>query len=600
MDTMLKSQRDSIGRLGRANGRRLAGAFMAALGVLGGGLAHGATTAPEDAEPFNQALVAPSVAELAQFGSALAVSEKTVVVGAPGDSSAGTAAGAVHVYLRDELTGAFTETQVLQPPTLTAFDRFGGAVAVGGNVLVVGAKGDDEVAPNAGAAYVYRRFGFGAPFTLTNKLVAPNGGVSDCFGASVAVLANKLAVGAPRSDETAFDAGAVYTFTFDFQANQASYDGPLLDPTGAAGDGFGTALAISPAVLAVGSARLDAPSGPQNTGAVVVYEAQGSGTSPVWVKVQTIFPSVPSSYAGFGSALAMEPPRPGTSGTLVIGAPEAQPLQSNVHKGSVSVYTSGLPVQWSEAFQYGLQEAGSGNRLGASVAVEGDVILAGAPGREPLGGQDENVGSMDLLRFSSGTGWAVERTIEMPGASDSWFVGEAVALRSGYPLVGAPGAVLDSGLEDQGTAWSVCHTWAPLGELLCAPAVPNSTGHPASLVARGSAVASARSLTLEAAFLPRHSFAYALASKDSGFAAGPGGSQGNLCLAGAVGRLVHDYRQAGNDGRIEIVINTHSIPQPAGATSAVAGETWWFQVWYRDANPSVTSNFTDAVELQFL
>ncbi|MFT5733883.1 MAG: hypothetical protein ACI8WY_002564 [Planctomycetota bacterium] len=553
----------------------------------------------QGSEPFNQELLSPAPAGEARFGSAVAVSTNTVVVGAPGDMTAGPDAGAVHVFLRDEITGAFSAAQELRPTSVGPFDRFGAAVAVGGNLLVIGAKGDDGAAPNAGAAYVFRRFGFAAPFVLTQKLVAPNGGVSDCFGASVAVLGNKIAIGAPRADETAFDAGTVYSYTFDFATGITTLDGVIQDPSGRAGDGFGEALAVSPGTLAIGAGRLDAPSGVQNTGGVLIYEAQGPSHQLAWVKVQTLFPGTPSAFAGFGSVLAMEPPRPGAAGTLVVGAPEAQSPQNAISKGSVSVFTSALPVQWSEVFCYGLQESGSGNRLGASVAVEGDAVLVGAPGRTPAGTTLDNVGSVDLLRRSAGSAWAVERTIDLPGANESWFVGSAVAMGAGLPIIGARGAWSVAGVEGRGAAWSVCHTWAPLGDLLCAPAVPNSTGTPASLVAHGSEVATARNVILEAGFLPRFSFAYALASKDSGFSALPGGSQGNICLTGAVGRIVQEFRQAGTDGRISIALDTTTMPQPNGAESIAAGETWWFQVWYRDANPGVTSNFTDAVGITF-
>ncbi|WP_419191324.1 FG-GAP repeat protein [Saltatorellus ferox] len=557
---------------------------------------------PQGAPPFNQPLPSPAATFRARFGTAVAASERTAIIGAPGDSASGVDAGAVHVFLREELTGAFTISQELRPTAVNSFDRFGEAIAIGGNLLVVGAKGDDQAAPNAGAAYVFRRFGFGSPFVLVDKLVAPNAGINDGFGCSVAVLADKIAVGAPRADETAFDAGTVYTYTFDLAANTVTLDGLIQDPTGRAGDGFGEALAVAPATLAVGAARLDAPSGPQNSGGVVIYEAQGATGMQNWVKVQTLFPSQPTAYAGFGSALAMEPPRQGATGTLVVGAPEAM-NGSLIEKGTVSIYTSALPVSWGLVFTYGLNEPGGGNRLGASVAIQDDVVLAGAPGRTAAatagGPLLTNRGSVDLLRRSPTTGWSKERTIQLPQSDEYWYVGASVAMRSGYPLIGAPGAEFTPGIDEQGTAWSVCYAWAPLGELLCAPAVPNSTGRAASLVARGSDVANDRNLTLEAAFLPRFSFAYALASLNSGFSAAPGGSQGNICLSGGVGRLVQDFTQAGTDGRIDIVINTASLPQPIGTASVSAGETWWFQVWYRDANPAVTSNFTDAVGIAF-
>ena len=555
---------------------------------------------PAQGQPFNQQIDSPVVTQSTRFGTGVAVSATNAVVGAPGDSVAGPDSGVVHVFERDPVSGAYNLDQSLRPTGVGPFDRFGEAIAFGGNILVVGAKGDDTAAPNAGAVYVFRRFGAAGTFQLTNKLVAPNAGISDCFGSAVAVTGNVIAVGAPRADETALDAGSVYLYDFDFSANTATYNGTITDPNGLAGDGFGTAVASAPGTIAVGAARLDSPSGLQNTGGVVVYDLNGSSSAPAWTKVQTIYPEPPSAYAGFGSSLAMVPPRPGVEGTLVVGAPEAKNPQTQVSKGSVSIYSSQLPVQWTLEYTYGTQLPGSGNRLGASVAIGDGMALAGAPGRYPAGSIERNFGSVDLIREFAVGGWAVEKTIELPGVDEGWYVGEDVALSGGYPVIGAPGAELGPGtFGEVGTAWSVAHTWAPLGELLCAPAVPNSTGRSASLVARGSAFASAGDVTLEVAFMPRFSFAYAVVSRQSGFSAGPGGSQGNICLSGAIGRMTDVFQQSGLDGRITIPVNLSVIPQPLGPVAVAAGDTWWFQVWYRDANPTVTSNFTDAIGVQF-
>ena len=48
------------------------------------------------------------------------------------------------------------------------------------------------------------------------------------------------------------------------------------------------------------------------------------------------------------------------------------------------------------------------------------------------------------------------------------------------------------------------------------------------------------------------------------------------------------------------MIDLTQIPEPPSPpTQVVAGETWHFQCWYRDANPASTSNFTDALALTF-
>ena len=46
-------------------------------------------------------------------------------------------------------------------------------------------------------------------------------------------------------------------------------------------------------------------------------------------------------------------------------------------------------------------------------------------------------------------------------------------------------------------------------------------------------------------------------------------------------------------------IDLTAIPTPTGTTSAMAGDTWNFQCWHRDANPTATSNFTNGYRVVF-
>ena len=49
----------------------------------------------------------------------------------------------------------------------------------------------------------------------------------------------------------------------------------------------------------------------------------------------------------------------------------------------------------------------------------------------------------------------------------------------------------------------------------------------------------------------------------------------------------------------ELAIDLTAIPEGPAVASAAAGDTWRFQAWFRDANPTATSNFTDAVAVTF-
>ncbi len=141
-----------------------------------------------------------------------------------------------------------------------------------------------------------------------------------------------------------------------------------------------------------------------------------------------------------------------------------------------------------------------------------------------------------------------------------------------------------------------------VGTEYCGPAVVNSSGAAARMFATGSPVAQADDLVLHAEQLAPNAFSYFLASRTAGFVANPGGSQGNLCLAGAIGRRVGGQILAsGPAGQVSIRADLTALPQPNGSVPALAGETWRFQCWFRDAvQGAATSNFSTGLEVLFL
>ncbi len=140
-----------------------------------------------------------------------------------------------------------------------------------------------------------------------------------------------------------------------------------------------------------------------------------------------------------------------------------------------------------------------------------------------------------------------------------------------------------------------------LGTSYCAAAV-NSTGGTASMSATGSAVAAANSMTLMADGLPNNAFGFFLTSRTQGFIANPGGSQGNLCLSGSIGRYVGpgQIKNSGTTGSISLALNLTQQPTPTGFIAVQAGDTWNFTAWYRDAvGGAATSNFANGLSVAF-
>lgn len=132
----------------------------------------------------------------------------------------------------------------------------------------------------------------------------------------------------------------------------------------------------------------------------------------------------------------------------------------------------------------------------------------------------------------------------------------------------------------------------------CGPAVPNSTGRPATISAAGSFLAGGLPLQLTASDLPSFSFGYFISSTTTGFSTNPS-SQGILCLGGTIGRFLDQVQSSGSAGVISIAVDTLSLPSVPTSVAILPGETWSFQLWFRDANPNITSNFTDRVTVTF-
>ncbi|MCP3920801.1 MAG: hypothetical protein GY711_35185 [bacterium] len=128
----------------------------------------------------------------------------------------------------------------------------------------------------------------------------------------------------------------------------------------------------------------------------------------------------------------------------------------------------------------------------------------------------------------------------------------------------------------------------------------NSSGRRADIHATGSAIAGGQPLNLQAFDLPYNKFGQMMCSPNGAGSFNPPGSQGTFCLALPYGRFnaPSQILYSGSDGRFNLDVNTNDMPMSPHAP-VLAGQTWRFQGWFRDNNPSLTSNFTDGVAVTF-
>jgi hypothetical protein len=146
------------------------------------------------------------------FGRAIAIGGDVLAIGAPEASEGGAAsAGAVYVYVRDGLDWVFQQRLVSDVPVEDA--ALGTALAIDGDTIVAGASEYPGDSFNQGALYVFSRTG--DTWTQSALLRAPDPATGAFFGATVALQGDLVVAGAPSHAHVLGERGAVYAFTRD-------------------------------------------------------------------------------------------------------------------------------------------------------------------------------------------------------------------------------------------------------------------------------------------------------------------------------------------------------------------------------------------------
>jgi len=265
------------------------------------------------------------------FGTALALGDDGIYVGAPGVLPAGA------VYLFDSPTDERPLTLV--PPDAGTVDGFGAAIATNGSALIVGAPSG----PTA-AAFAYPFGPERPPLRLD-----PPAGAPARFGASVAVLDDYFAVGAPGLPN---EAGAVVLYARPGGAWVAT----LVAPEPAAGDQLGAALATSAGELFAGS-----------PGAGIVHRFAPNTTHRCSYAPT---PSHPTDR--FGASLAITPRG------LLVGAPGDAGV--NRRGGAAFLFTIGAETCGEQTNELRPRTPRQGAGFGTAVAAVGQRLIVGAPG----------------------------------------------------------------------------------------------------------------------------------------------------------------------------------------------------------------------------
>ncbi len=359
------------------------------------------------------------------FGVAVAVSGDTAVIGAPQNAAGSPVQGAAYVFTRSG--GTWTEQAKLVPSDGAAADRFGQAVAVDGDTVVVGSFWRD-VGANAdqGSAYVFTRSG--GTWSEQAKLTASDGRVADQFGFSVAVSGDTALIGA--APQTTIDAnpnqGAAYLFT---RAGGTWTEQAKLTASDASNDSdFGLRVALSGDTALVGAAGDDVGANSNQGSAYVFTRSEGT-----WTEQAKLTASDGADDDGFGFWVSVY------DDTAAVGA-YYDDAGDSVDQGSAYVFTRAGQT-WTEQAKLTASDGAAGDQFARSVAVSGDTIVAGAQ-MDDIDGRDGQGSAYVFTR--SGATWSEQaKLVAQDGAAGDTFgvsvglSGDNVIVGSGFAQVGA-------------------------------------------------------------------------------------------------------------------------------------------------------------------
>jgi hypothetical protein len=366
---------------------------------------------------------------------------------------------------------ALVSGQYLKASNTEAGDSFGQAVALSGNLLAVGAPGEDSgatgvngdqadnSADSSGAVYIFAHNG--TTWVQEAYLKASNTQTNDAFGTTVALSGNVLVVGAPyensnatgvngnQDDNSASDAGAAYVFvrTNEGVWSQQAY---LKASNTEAEDYFGYTVEVDGQTIIVGAVFEDsnatginnnqADNSASNAGAAYVFVFDGL----VWSQQAYLKASNTDAQDSFTVSLALD------GDTLVVGADgedsngTGQGDNSLTNVGAAYVFVR-QGTNWSQQAYLKASNPDELDLFGSFVTLDGDTLAVSAHNESSNatginGNQADNslMGSGAVYVFTrTGETWSQTTYIKAsnPGMGDSF--GWEVKLAGNYLLVGA-------------------------------------------------------------------------------------------------------------------------------------------------------------------
>ncbi|MBI1379737.1 MAG: hypothetical protein GC161_01470 [Planctomycetaceae bacterium] len=341
------------------------------------------------------------------FGHAVALRGDRMVVGMYSHTTQPNF-GTAFVYDRDG--ASWTQSAVLTIPDGVNGAYFGWSVAVDGDVVLAMRQSDGQL--NAkGSVYVFQRQPDGA-WIQTQKLVPPAPEAWG-FGSSISLDGTRVAIGS-KGAGSAGPKGRV--FVYELEEGQFVLKQKLVPSLDNLSDWFGHSVALQGDRIAVGANK-------GGTGRAYVFDRQESGT---WVQSALLLPTDLGNFDEYGYDVALDGDR------VAVSAPHHDIPWGN--HGGIYIFEREESGSWQQAAKLSVFGGGTTPRLGTSLDLRGDVLIAGAPeDGEVLSG----AGKVHVFRRYD-EGWLHESVLHGSGPVVNRFLGWSLARDGDTIAVGAP------------------------------------------------------------------------------------------------------------------------------------------------------------------
>ncbi|RIK62868.1 MAG: hypothetical protein DCC65_16840 [Planctomycetota bacterium] len=298
--------------------------------------------------------------EQARLGAGTGICQGGIAVDICGDTTVVTSIYQNSAYVFTRSGEVWSLQQILAPSPGAYTDKFGQSVGINGDTLIAGSPLNDDVAADAGSAYVFVRSA--SSWFEQAKLIAPDGSTGDKFGNGVAISGETVIVGSPLDDDAGLDSGSAYVFvrsgeTWTQQAKLVAFDA-------AAGDHFGTSVAVDGNVAVVGAPWARGPR--SDSGAAYVFTRNGSS----WMLEAKLI-SVDSPWAtGFGSPVAIY------KNMVIVGGPDGDD-EVGPNSGAAFVFVrSG--VTWTQQAKLTAPDADWRDAFSCALDIGPTIAIVGA------------------------------------------------------------------------------------------------------------------------------------------------------------------------------------------------------------------------------